>query len=136
MAYKFRISNYSSGWIRNIRALPSRVQGYIGYLYAKWLVKTGRVLTRVRSHNGVPKMLEKSAIKELLYGGMMEMLKNRDYYYNSGIGSNYSHFTENGKEAMAEYLRVMADLMMKAEEESLNKRAKELVIKGLKGETI
>ena len=81
-------------------------------------------------------MLEKPAIKELLYGGMMVMLKNRDYYYNSGIGSNYSHFTENGKEAMAEYLRVMADLMMKAEEESLNKRAKELVIKGLKGETI
>lgn len=136
MAYKFRTSSYSSGWIRNIRSVPSRIQSCIGYLYAKWLVKTGRVLTRVRSHNGVSKMLEKPAIKELLYGGMMEMLKNRDYYYNSGIGSNYSHFTENGKEAMAEYLRVMADLMMKAEEESLNKRAKELVIKGLKGETI
>lgn len=136
MAYKFRISNYSSGWIRNIRALPSRVQGYIGYLYAKRLVKTGCVLTRVRSHNGVPKMLEKNAIKELLYGGMMEMLKNRDYYYNSSIGSNYNHFTESGKVAMAEYLKAMADLMLKAEEESLNKRAKELVIKGLKGETI
>jgi hypothetical protein len=81
-------------------------------------------------------MLEKNAIKELLYGGVMEMLKNRDYYYNSSIGSNYNHFTENGKEAIEAYLKVIADLMLKAEEESLNKRAKELVVKGLKGETV
>lgn len=136
MAYKFRTGLNPSGWIRNIRSMPVRIQKNIIYLYAKWLAKTGRVLKWTRSYNGVSKMLEKNAVKELLYGGLMEMLKNRDYYYNSNIGSNYNHFTENGKEAIEAYLKVMADLMLKAEEESLNKRAKELVVKGLKGETV
>jgi hypothetical protein len=81
-------------------------------------------------------MLEKNAVKDLFYGGIMEILKNRDYYYNSGIGSDYSHFTDRGKETMEHYLKSMSQLMLKAEEESLNKRAKELVIKGLKGETV
>ena len=81
-------------------------------------------------------MLEKNAVKDLFYGGIMEILKNREYYYNSGIGSDYNHFTERGKEAMDAYLRSMSVMILKAEEESLNKRAKELVIKGLKGETV
>ena len=81
-------------------------------------------------------MLEKNAVKDLFYGGIMEILKNREYYYNSGIGSDYNHFTDKGKEAMEAYLRSMSVMMLKAEEESLNKRAKELVVKGLKGETV
>jgi hypothetical protein len=43
---------------------------------------------------------------------------------------------EAQKAAMDEYLKTMAGLMLKAEEESLNKRAKELVIQGLKGENV
>ncbi len=136
MAYKFRAYTYTSGWIRNIKSVPKRIQGYIGHLYVKRLVKTGRVLERVRSNHGVFKMLEKNAVKDLFYGGILEILKNRDYYYNSGIGSNYSHFTDRGKEAMDQYLQSMSAMMLKAEEESLNKRAKELVIKGLKGENV
>ncbi len=136
MVYKIWLYINTSRWIRNIQSVPSRIQSYIGDLYVKRLVKTGRVLERVRSNNGVPKMLEKNAIKDLFYGGIMEILRNDRYYYNSRIGSEYNHFTEKGKEAMDEYLKSMASLMLKAEEESLNKRAKELVLKGLKGETV
>ena len=136
MAYKFRISFNSSGRVRNIRSMPNRIQKNISYLYAKWLVKTGRVLKWTRSHNGVPKMLEKSAIKELLYGGISEILNNRHYYYHSSIGAEYSHFTDAGKVAMTEYLNIIGDKMIKAEEASLNKRAKDLIINGLKGETV
>lgn len=81
-------------------------------------------------------MLEKNAVKELFYGGVMEILNNPNYYYNSKVGLDYNHFTERGKAAMDEYLKTMAGLMLKAEEESLNKRAKELVIQGLKGENV
>ncbi len=81
-------------------------------------------------------MLDKSAIKDLFYGGLLEILKNPAYYYTSRIGSEYNHFTQLGKEAMDEYLKTMANLMLKAEEESLNKRAKEMVINGLKGEKV
>jgi hypothetical protein len=136
MAYKIQLNGYAQSWIRSIRSVPERIQGYFSHLYVKWLVKTGRVLERTRSYNGVLKMLEKNAVKDLFYGGIMEILKNRDYYYNSGIGSDYSHFTDRGKETMEHYLKSMSQLMLKAEEESLNKRAKELVIKGLKGETV
>ena len=81
-------------------------------------------------------MLEKNAVKELLYGGIMEILNNREFYYNSRIGGEYNHFTEKGKNAMDEYLKTMANMMLKAEEESLNKRAKEMVINTLKGEKV
>jgi hypothetical protein len=105
-------------------------------MYAKRLVKTGCVLERSRSNHGVSKMLDKRAVKELLYGGINEIIKNQTYYYNSGISPEYNHFTEAGKEAIDAYLKQMVAMMLIAEEESLNKRAKELVIKGLKGETV
>jgi hypothetical protein len=81
-------------------------------------------------------MLEKNAVKELLYGGLNEILQNKQYYYNSSIGANYNHFTDSGKEAVQEYIKNMAAMMLVAEEISLNRRAKDLVIKGLKGEKV
>jgi predicted GIY-YIG superfamily endonuclease len=80
--------------------------------------------------------MEKEALKEVLYGGLAELMKKREYYYNSGISSSYNHFTEKGIEAVNAYVTSMASLVIEAEEKSLNKRAKELVVKGLKGETI
>ena len=136
MAYKIQFDRHTPGWIRNIREVPSRVQAYFSHLHIKRLVKTGRVLKRIRSHNGVPKMIEKAAIKDLFYGGMLEMLNNKSYYYHSSIGPEYSHFTDAGTKAISEYLVIMAHMMMAAEQESLNKRAKDLVINGLKGETV
>jgi hypothetical protein len=136
MAYKIPLSGYAQSWIRNIREVPSRVQSYIGHLHVKRLVKTGCVLERVRSHDGVPKMLEKAAIKDLFYGGMVEIMNNKNYYYKSSIGSEYNHLTESGLKAMSEYIQVMATMIANAEEASLNKRAKDLVISGLKGEKV
>jgi hypothetical protein len=136
MAYKIRLYAYTQSWIRNIQKVPGRIQSYIDHLHVKRLVKTGGVLKWVRSNNGVPKMLEKSAIKDLLYGGISEILNNRNYYYHSSIGAEYSRFTDDGKAAMAAYLNIMGAEMLKAEEASLNKRAKDLVINGLKGEKV
>ena len=136
MAYKISLYSYAQSWLRNIQELPQRVRGYLEYMYVKRLVKTRGVLKRLRSHNGVPKMLEKSALKDLLYGGISEILSNRQYYYHSSIGAEYSHFTDAGKAAMADYLNIMGAAMIKAEEASLNKRAKDLVINGLKGEKV
>lgn len=81
-------------------------------------------------------MLDKRAVKELLYGGINEIIQNREFYYNSGISNTYNHFTEAGKAAMDAYMKQMVNMMLEAEEESLNKRAKELVVKGLKGENV
>jgi len=80
--------------------------------------------------------MDKGTIKELMYGGIQELMRNRRYYYHSSVGSNYSHWTEDGKIALADYTNLMVCKMFEAEESDLDKRAKELVIKGLKGDTV
>jgi hypothetical protein len=81
-------------------------------------------------------MIEKAAIKDLFYGGVVEIMNNRNYYYKSSVGSEYNHLTEAGQKVISEYINVMAGMIADAEEASLNKRAKDLVISGLKGEKV
>jgi hypothetical protein len=76
--------------------------------------------------------MNRAAIKDLLYGGLMEIMRNRQYYYHSGINSTYNHFTDEGHEAVKEYLSLIAAKMMEAEHQELDARAKELVLKELK----
>jgi hypothetical protein len=80
--------------------------------------------------------MEKSAIKDLVYGGLEELVTNRRYYYHSSIGLNYCHFTEEGTKALSEYMNIMCAKLYEAEEKELDQRAKDMVIKGLKGEKV
>jgi hypothetical protein len=78
--------------------------------------------------------MERSAAKDLIYGGIQELMRNRDYYYHSSVNVDYSHWTELGIGALAEFLNSMAWIMQRAEEEYLDKRAKVMVLNTLKGE--
>lgn len=77
--------------------------------------------------------MNKGAIKDLTYGGLMELINNRNYYYHSAVGSSYSHLTEEGKAAVIEFMNMVAWKMKEAEEAELERRAKEQVLKALKG---
>ena len=70
MAYKFWANHSPASWIRTIRTLPQRVQRYFTNLYTKWLVKTGRVLERAGSYNGILTMLGKHVVEELVIKGL------------------------------------------------------------------
>jgi hypothetical protein len=76
--------------------------------------------------------MQKSAIKDLVYGGLEEIINNRNHYYKSSVGGNYCHFTESGKEAVMEYISLMAYKITEAEDADLDRRAKEQVLKELK----
>lgn len=76
--------------------------------------------------------MQKGAIKDLCYGGMEELLNNSRYYYHSSVGAGYSHLTEEGKEAVLEFMNLMAWKIKEANEADLDRRAKEQVIKELK----
>jgi hypothetical protein len=76
--------------------------------------------------------MNKGAVKDLVFGGLMELQRNRAYYYYSGAGSSYSYWTEEGKEAMVEFMKEMAPVMRQAEELDLDRRAKEMVMRELK----
>lgn len=70
--------------------------------------------------------------KKQVYVGLMEILKDRQYYYHSSVGTDYSHLTEEGIEVLVEYLQVMAPTMLKKDREELETLAKSLVWDGLK----
>ena len=76
--------------------------------------------------------MEKQAIKELMYGGVSELMQNRRYFHRSTVGRNYSHWTEEGKEAMDTFMREITQYIYEAEQRSLDQRAKEMVLKELK----
>lgn len=81
-------------------------------------------------------MLDSSAMKDIVYGGLKELARNKEFYYHSAVGPEYSHFTDQGRVVVSEYVEKIMHMIYIAEEESLNKRAKEMVINGLKGEEI
>jgi len=76
--------------------------------------------------------MDRSAIKDFVYGGMMELMRNRQYYYHSGVNSTYNHWTDEGKAALTDYMTLVAGKMWETEQVELNARAKELVLQELK----
>jgi len=80
--------------------------------------------------------MDKSAVKDLIFGGINELMRNRHYYYHSSIGQSYSHWTDEGQKALVEYMNVMGWKLREAEEAELKERSKQMVLSGLKGEKI
>jgi hypothetical protein len=78
--------------------------------------------------------MDKAAVKDLIYGGVNELIHNGKYYYHSSVGPEYCHFTDVGKVALSEFMNQMAVTMYKVDAAELDKRAKDMVINGLKGE--
>ena len=77
-------------------------------------------------------VMEKQAIKELMYGGLKEIMNNNRYYYKSSVGKQYSSFTENGKLVVQEFVTDLAGYITAAENAELDQRAKDMVLKELK----
>lgn len=75
--------------------------------------------------------MDSKSIKELMYGGIKELMRNKNYYYNSSVGSSYSHWTEEGHKAVVEYMDLLAGKIKEAEEAELDARAKQMVMTGL-----
>lgn len=80
--------------------------------------------------------MDKQAIKDLMFGGIVEMMRNRKYYHYSNVGQAYSHWTDEGQKALNEYMQIMGWKLLQAEEAELIKKSKEIVIAGLKGEKV
>lgn len=76
--------------------------------------------------------MNKEAVKDMMFGGLHELIRNRKFYYYSSVGSQFSHWTDDGKQAVLEYMELMARKMREAEEVELNERAKEMTFSALK----
>lgn len=80
--------------------------------------------------------MDRQALKDFTYGGIMELMRNSKYYYHSRVGIHYCHWTDDGKAALAEYMHLIGSKMLEVEEAELRERSKQMVLKGLKGEEI
>lgn len=78
--------------------------------------------------------MDKQALKNILYGSIYELANDKQYFYHSPFGGKYNHFTPEGEKAVLEILTVYVEKILQEEKNSLDRRAKELVIKGLKGD--
>jgi len=67
-----------------------------------------------------------------IYAGIFEILKDKRCYYHSTVGRDYSHLTEEGKEALAKWFNLMAWEMLEVEKAELDARAKKLTWEELK----
>ena len=76
--------------------------------------------------------MDKQAIKDLTYGGISELMKNSRYFYRSTVGKSYSHWTEQGQEALLKFVAEMSAHMVAADYAELDARAKEMVMNELK----
>ena len=76
--------------------------------------------------------MDKQAIKELMYGGLKEIMNNNRYYYRSSVGKNYSSFTSVGREVLHKFVEDLAGYICEAEDAELDARAKDMVLKELK----
>jgi hypothetical protein len=76
--------------------------------------------------------MDRDAIKDVLYGGIIELANNKKFYYNSSVNRHYCHWTEEGEAAVKTYLLMMTPMVMDAEDQALDRRARELVLQDLK----
>ena len=126
--------------IKTKQALLARLSksGRMQLLGAKTARTFGRYGSLASSDSEALQKVKKSkmhrgAIKDLLYGGLVELMRNRQYYYRSSAGVGYSHWTEEGKEALEEYMNMICDKVLQTESAEDDARAKELVLRELKG---
>ena len=80
--------------------------------------------------------MDKEAVKNLMFGGFCELIRDSKYYHRSEVGPEYCYFTDRGKIAVQDFMNQMAVNIHRAELAELDRRAKEMVIKGLKGESV
>ena len=76
--------------------------------------------------------MEKQRMNDWYFVGDFFRQKDNRYYYYSKIGRDYCHLTEEGKNAVINWIDTMAPIMIKLEEEEINLKAKQLVIDELK----
>ena len=75
-----------------------------------------------------------NALQKQIYAGIMAVLNDNNYYYQSTIGKKgeYNHFKDGGKEAITNFIEQLAPMMLRQQEAELNERAKKIVWEELK----
>lgn len=72
-------------------------------------------------------------VERMIVGSIKEILKDKQYFYDSAIGPEYCHLTDEGHRAIIDLVNVLGSRLLKAEAEEDIERSKQLVLDQLKG---
>ena len=76
--------------------------------------------------------ISKEMLKSLLYGTIVEMQDNSDYYRRSLVGPEYSSWTEEGQRQLTILMAIMAEQVEAYEQEQLKLRSQQYMLEELK----
>jgi hypothetical protein len=73
-------------------------------------------------------------LEKQLYAGILAVLNDKDSYYISSVAYHHSKFEKNGngEQAVMDFVKQFAPLMLQRQHEELNERAKKLMWDDLK----
>jgi hypothetical protein len=71
-------------------------------------------------------------VEKMILGSVKELVKDRELFYNSSVGAEYCHLTEEGEKAVKEMLNVLLPRLIRAQELEDIERSKQLMLDELK----
>ena len=77
--------------------------------------------------------MDKPLLKQVIYGALLEIVSDPDYYYYSPVGKEYSHFSEKGEQAIVDFAKIIAYNMLEARDAEDEQRSRDIVLNDLKG---
>lgn len=76
--------------------------------------------------------MDRAVAKDILYGGVRELMDNKNFYYKSSINPSYNKWTESGLQAVTDFVHIMTPQIYQAEQDELDRKSKALVMNSLK----
>ena len=77
--------------------------------------------------------MDKPLLKQVIYGALLEIVSDPDYYYYSPVGKEYSHFSDEGEQAVINFAKIIAYNMLEARDAEDEQRSRDIVLNDLKG---
>jgi hypothetical protein len=77
--------------------------------------------------------LRRSMNKDIIYGALLELSQNREVWYESTINPEYSHLTEQGREAIIHVVEDMFRGLQEIHNMEIKEEAKRQTLESLKG---
>ena len=78
--------------------------------------------------------LAQLADKDAVYGALKEFTRNPKFWRSSSVGREYSHYTDEGREVIADMMEDILRTIDELDRKATDQRAKELVVETLKGD--
>jgi len=76
--------------------------------------------------------IKRSMHKDMIYGSLMELVKNQRVWHESSVSPEYSHLTEDGKAAIVHVVEDMFRGMQTIHNQEVKEEAKRQTLESLK----